>query len=231
MFIGHYAPAFAAAASCRAPRLGALFVAAQLVDLAFFVFVLSGVEHMRETPGFTVMNSGDFYDMRFTHSLIGALGFAAAFAIVARLRRVTWAAAWIGAAVVASHWLLDLLVHAPDLTIAGVGRRYGFALWNRPTIEMPLELSLTFGALTFYAARTSARNWFGHLSLSLLAIALVAVQLVNWLSPQPTIVLDPIPPSIPLTALFAYAVLAALAWWVAATREHAHGAGPSVALL
>ena len=47
MFIGHYAPAFVAASSPKAQRLGALFVAAQLVDIAFFIFVLFGAEHMR----------------------------------------------------------------------------------------------------------------------------------------------------------------------------------------
>jgi hypothetical protein len=40
MFIGHYAPAFAAATSPKSPRLSALFVAAQLVDVAFFSFLI-----------------------------------------------------------------------------------------------------------------------------------------------------------------------------------------------
>lgn len=46
MFIGHYAPAFAAATSSESPRLDALFVAAQLVDIAFFSFLTLGVEKM-----------------------------------------------------------------------------------------------------------------------------------------------------------------------------------------
>jgi hypothetical protein len=44
MFIGHYAPAFAGATSFESPRLDALFVAAQLVDIAFFSFLTLGVE-------------------------------------------------------------------------------------------------------------------------------------------------------------------------------------------
>ena len=51
MFIGHYAPAFAAATSPKSPRLAALFVAAQLVDIAFFSFLILGVEKMRMLPG------------------------------------------------------------------------------------------------------------------------------------------------------------------------------------
>lgn len=219
MFIGHYAPALLAATDRRAPRLGALFLAAQFVDIAFFLFVLTGVEHMREVPGFTAMNPMDLYDMRFTHSLLGALGFAALWAVATRMLRGSWSSAWIGAAVVASHWLIDWLVHAPDLTLAGSGVRYGLGLWNHPMIAMPLELALTFGALAFYAARTRATGWLGHASLAALGLALVVLQMIDWLGPKTTVVLDPVPPSGPLTALVAYAVLAALATWVAASRR------------
>jgi hypothetical protein len=210
MFIGHYAPAVIAAALPRARERGlalsTLFIAAQLVDLAFFSFVLLGIENMREVPGFTAMNPMDLYHMPYTHSLIGALGFAAAWAVGARLLRCDWRAAWIGASVVVSHWLLDLLVHAPDLTLTGVGRRYGLGLWNHPQIEMPLELGLIAVALVFYASRTRATGWQGKASL-----------------------IDPVPAATPLTALAAYTILAALAWWTAATRTPR--GGPAVRAL
>ena len=206
-----------------------MFVAAQLVDIAFFAFVLGGVEHMRLTPGHTIMNAGDFWYMPYTHSLIGTLGFAAAWAVVARFRRLSWRTAWIGAAVVASHWLLDLIVHAPDLTLLGVGRRYGLALWNDPQVAMPLELGVVALAITFYASRTRALGWRGHASLVLLVAALLAAQLVNWTTPQPDAIVDPAPASAPLTALAAYAVLAALAFLVQRTRRA--GAGPAVSML
>jgi membrane-bound metal-dependent hydrolase YbcI (DUF457 family) len=218
MFIGHYAPAFVAAATRRGPRLGAMFVAAQFVDLAFFAFVLTGVERMRETPGHTAMNAGDFYYMPYTHSLIGTLGFAALWAVVVRLGRGSWRTAGLGAGVVASHWLLDLLVHAPDLTLLGAGRRYGWALWDRPAVAMPLELGLSALAVTLYASRTRATGVLGHVALAALVLALAAFQAVNWLTPQPTRVIDPVPAAVPLTALLAYAILAALAWGTAATR-------------
>ena len=52
MFIGHWAPALAAAAATRkAPPLAVLFIGAQLIDWAFFAFLLLGVEHMRFSPG------------------------------------------------------------------------------------------------------------------------------------------------------------------------------------
>lgn len=218
MFIGHYAPALVAAALPRAPRLGWLFVAAQLVDFAFFAFALVGIERFRLTPQATTTNALDLYDMPYSHSLLGALGFAAAWALATRLAGGRPATAWIGAAVVAAHWPLDWLVHAPDLTLLGAGARHGLRLWDWPLVEMPLELALVALALVFYGSRTVACGWNGHAALLILSLALLIAQLVNWLEPQPTAIVDPPPASVPLLALAAFLILAALAAWTARTR-------------
>ncbi|MFN9376805.1 MAG: hypothetical protein ACK564_07235, partial [Novosphingobium sp.] len=152
MFIGHWAPALAAAAaSKRSPGIGTLFIAAQLVDWAFFALLLVGVEQMRFSPGISVMNPMDLYHIPITHSLLGSAGFAAALAGLIWLVSKYRTAALIGGAVVLSHWFLDLLVHVPDLTLAGSPPKLGFGLWNHPMIEMPLELGITMGALWWYA--------------------------------------------------------------------------------
>jgi hypothetical protein len=218
MFIGHYSASFIAATSPKAPRLGTLFIAAQLLDFGFFGLMLAGVERMRFSPRITAMNPMDLYDMPWTHSLVGALGWAAGFALLLWLWRRDGMAALIGGAVVLSHWLLDLLVHRPDLTIAGSPPPYGLGLWNHPGIEMPLELALAFGGLAWFAARTRARDWQGHASIILLGVAMAAFQAINWLAAQPATIVDPVPSTVPLTALLAYALLAAIAWWVAIAR-------------
>ena len=77
MFIGHFAPALlAAAVTPQRPRLGMYFIAAQLVDWAFFALLLLGVENMRVVPGITAMNPMDLYHMPYTHSLVGSACFA-----------------------------------------------------------------------------------------------------------------------------------------------------------
>ena len=220
MFIGHYAPAFAAATSSKSPRLGALFVAAQLVDIAFFSFLILGVEKMRMLPGATVMNGMDLYDMPWTHSLAGAIGWGMLFAIAVKLLRGSWTAGAIGGAVVVSHWLIDLLVHRPDLTLAGSSPKLGLGLWNHPWIEMPLEIAFAFGGLWFFVSRTQAIGTMGKWSPWALAIGMALLQAVNWTTPQPTVA-SPAPASTGWLGLFAYAVLALLAWWVARTRRFA----------
>jgi hypothetical protein len=50
MFIGHFAPAMVAATHPKAPGLGTLFVAGQLLDFGFFGLALAGIEKFRITP-------------------------------------------------------------------------------------------------------------------------------------------------------------------------------------
>ena len=213
MFIGHYSAAFVAAAHPKAPKLGTLFVAAQLVDIAFFSFVLLGIEHVRIVPGFTAMNPMDLYDMPWTHSLIGSLAWALAFggAIFAVTR--SRIAGLLGTLVVLSHWLLDVFVHTKDMTLAG-GAKFGLGLWNQPTIEMPLEIALTLGAALVYARATKpvGTGW----ALAALLAFLLAVQAFNWFGPQPT-ALDP---SFSIMGLVGYAAAAGLAALIAAKRTH-----------
>jgi hypothetical protein len=218
MFIGHYAPAFVAATSRKSPRLGALFVAAQLVDIAFFSFLLLGIEHLRMVPGATVMNAMDLYSMPWTHSLIGAIGWGAGFAIVYRLMSGSWTAGAIGGAVVVSHWLIDLLVHRPDLTLAGAAPKLGLGLWNHPWIEIPLELIFAFGGLWFFVSRTKATSAMGNWSPIVLGIGMAILQSVNWSMAQPAAI-SPAPPSTGWLGLLAYGILSLLAWWVARTRR------------
>jgi len=222
VFIGHWSAAFlAGAASRRAPKLGVLFVAAQLVDWGFFALAAFGVEKLRITPGATAMNPLDLYHMPYTHSLAGTAAWALAFVAVLLAWRRDLPAALVGGAVVLSHWFLDLLVHRPDLTLAGGERKLGLGLWDRPEIAIPLELALTLGAFAFYLRRT--RGPAGP-PLVLLAV-LLAMQLANWTGPQP----ESAGPGLYLLALASFALATWIAWWVGDTRWHRREIGLGVA--
>jgi len=206
MFIGHWAPALAVASRRSAPSLGTLFIAGQLVDWAFFGLVLIGVEHMRFSPGVSVMNPMDLYHMPYTHSLLGSGLFALAFAAAIWLASRSRAAALLGGAVVLSHWLLDLLVHVPDLTIAGNPPKLGMGLWNYPAVEMPLELAITFGALWLYV-----RAWRpAPIRVVVLAALLLALQGFNWFGP----VEPEVTPATSVLAFVAYGLVTLAAWWM-----------------
>lgn len=211
MFIGHFAPAFVASAlGPRAPGLGTTFIAAQLIDWAFFGLAILGVEKMRIEPGATVMVPFDLYFYPYTHSLVGTALWAIAFALVILIVTRNTFASLLAGLVVVSHWLLDLVVHRPDLTLMGSEPHYGLGLWNYPWIAMPLEISLVLGGLYFYLKRT--RGPAGPPIL--LALAMLAMQAINWFGPAPSEAGF----FLYTQALIAFGVLALVAAWVGENR-------------
>src|SRR4030095_140931 len=153
MFVGHYGVAFAVKTERNKIPLWVLFVAVQLLDFLWAPFILLGIEKMRIVPGITAANALDLYYMPYTHSLVGALFWsAAAFAIY----KIGWreiasnAAALLVGFAVFSHWLLDLIVYRPHLSIYDDTLKVGFGLWNQRGIEFVLEIGiLVFGPLLY----------------------------------------------------------------------------------
>jgi hypothetical protein len=213
MFIGHFAPAFVAAAHPRAAGLGTLFVAAQIVDIGFAMLLVPGIEAMRITPGITAMNPMDLYHMPYTHSLLGTAIAAALFGLAVWLATKRKAAAIGAGLVVLSHWFVDLIVHIPDLTLHGGPPKIGLGLWNHPAIAMPLEIALIAAALLYYARRT--RGSGGDRRLWVLAGLLIFAQAVDWFGPREAAYSL----AIPATMLGAYALLAGAAAWAGANRR------------
>ena len=167
------------------------------------------------------MNPLDLVFMPYSHSLLATAGWALVFGVVVGivLRNIV-AAAW-GAIVVLSHWLLDLLAHRPDLTIAGGEEKYGFGLWNTPSIEMPLEIGLVLLAYWFYISRTK-----GPVIPPLILLgAMLLFQAINWFGPQP----ETAGVGMYLSVFLSYGILTAMAFWVQSTRWHKNQRGLAVA--
>src|SRR3954466_7514033 len=114
MFIGHFALALAAKRATTRTSLGTLFAAAQLADLVWPVLLLLGAETVRVDVGNTAFTPLDFVSYPWTHSLVMALLWAAGFGLVYRARTRWTRGAWVVAALVLSHWVLDLITHRPD---------------------------------------------------------------------------------------------------------------------
>ena len=60
MFLGHFAIGLGARRYTPAVSLGAWFLAVQLVDLLWPLFLLAGAEHVRIAPGITAFTPLDF---------------------------------------------------------------------------------------------------------------------------------------------------------------------------
>ncbi len=109
------------------------------------------------------------------------------------------------AGAVFSHWLLDLVVHVPDLWIYD-GVKVGFGLWRWLWLSLPLELiSLVAGAL-LYARHVPAKTKSGDIWLWLFVAALALFELYVAFGPPPAS-----PAAFARSALLAYTLLAVLA--------------------
>lgn len=216
MFTGHYGAAFAAKRVDPDPPLWVLFLAAQWLDVMWGIFLLAGVEKLRIRPGFMAMTPLDLYSMPYSHSLPAALLWSAAAAGAYRLWRGPGArrgALVVGAAVF-SHWLLDLLVHAPDLLLWPGGAKVGLGLWNHPAVEWPLELGVLLGGLWLYLKATRPVTPAGRWAMSLFGLALVGLQIANAVGPPATS-----QAAVGLATLVTYAVLVGMVAWLEPKRR------------
>lgn len=216
MFIGHYGPAFAAPAARRIP-LWHLFIAVQLVDFAWAILVMLGVEKLRIEPGVTVMSPYDLYFMPYTHSLVAALvwalGAGLLYALVTRSGR---AAGLVIAAAVLSHWFLDLLVHAPDLAIWPGGPKAGLGWWNSWALGLGAELIVLLAGFALYLKVSAAKSALGRVTPFLLLAVMAALEASHLFISMP----DQTPAQGSVSVLAVFTLLTALAAACDATRRY-----------
>ncbi|HVG25768.1 MAG TPA: hypothetical protein VND45_16545 [Thermoanaerobaculia bacterium] len=179
MFIGHHAAALVARPLAPRVSLGTLFGAAILLDLLWPILLLLGIEHVRLAPGITAFMPFDFYDYPITHSLVTALGWSLAFALLLRRHML------VVAATVFSHWVLDFVTHRPDLPLWPGGPKVGLGLWYSVPGTIAVEVPLFIAALLFYLRRTRARDRTGSIALWALVVLLGVAYIATITAPPP----------------------------------------------
>ena len=213
MFIGHFGVAFAAKRLAPRTSLATLILASQFLDLLWPILLLLGFEHVRIVPGITKVQPFDFYDYPFSHSLTMALRWALAVGLFYYLARRYVRGAWVAGALVLSHWVLDWLVHRPDLPLWPGGPKYGLGLWNSWPASISVEVILFGVGIWLYLSSTRARDRVGVYALW----SLITLLSLGWLAA----VFGPPPPDTHQLALGALGMLIVVpwAWWADAHRE------------
>jgi hypothetical protein len=211
MFIGHYGVAYAAKTVAPKAPLAAYFFAVQALDVLFSVFVLGGIEHMEIVHKYTSYNPYRLYDMPITHSLVGSLGWGVAVGIVAAFARLPRRESlWLGLAVF-SHFVLDLPVHTPDLTIAGNDTaRLGLGLWNNVPLTVALELLLLCGGWLLFSRSKRSDATFPRRRNRIFLGILALLTIVTPFMPDPAG-----PTAFAIQALVMYCALAWASAWSA----------------
>ncbi|QHW31251.1 permease [Paenibacillus rhizovicinus] len=159
MFAGHFGLAAAVKAKDTNTPVWALMLGTQLLDVIFVPLFVTGKETIIAVGGDGY--GGGLIHANYTHSLAGAV-------VISLL------ALWLGwriwskrsgiviGLVVFSHWLLDLIVHRPDLPIlpgnAGHLPLLGFGLWQHSAISAALEAAMIAGGFLLYFRSAVARS-------------------------------------------------------------------------
>jgi hypothetical protein len=214
MFVGHFALGFAAKRVTPRVSLAVLFAAAQLADLLWPVLVAFGLEEVRIDPGNTAFTPLDFVSYPYSHSLLLLVIWGITFGWLYRLVTGDGRAFLLIAALVVSHWVLDVVTHRPDMPLYPGGPKLGLGLWNSVPGTMAVELTMYAAGLWVYFGTTRARDKTGRWALLSLAVFLTVAYFAN--------VAGGAPPSVVAlysTAIAGGVILTLWGWWVDRHRE------------
>jgi hypothetical protein len=185
MFLGHFGLGLAAKKAAPTVSLGALFAAGQFADLLWPTLVLLGVEQVRVQPGITAVTPLDFVSYPYSHSLVLLVAWGLAMALVCRpFARGRRALAVISALVV-SHWILDVIVHRPDMPLYPGGPKFGLGLWNSIPGTFAVEVPMFLAGLWIYTRVTHPRDRIGKWAFGALIVTLLLIYAANIFGPPP----------------------------------------------
>ena len=171
--------------------------------------MLAGVERVEVAPGDTAFTPLHFVSYPWSHSLAMSIVWGLALGAIVRARGATMRGAGIVAALVVSHWVLDVASHRPDMPLwPGGGPLLGLGLWRSVPATLVVELAMYAAGVALYARATRAKDRTGTWAY----VGLVAFLLVAYVGN----VLGPPPPSATAVAVSALALWLVPLWglWI-----------------
>lgn len=213
MFVGHLAVALGAKRVEPRLPLGAAVAATFGLDLLWPLFLLLGLERVRVDPGNTAFTQLAFDSYPWSHSLLltlvwGGLATWVGNAVLGALRL-----GLILGGLVVSHWVLDFVVHRPDLPLWPGGVEVGLGLWRSVPATLAAEGFLLALAVVVYVSMSRPRDAVGTFAFA----ALVLTCTLLWMSGP----FAPPPPSAAAVAWGSLALWLLPPWarWVERHRE------------
>jgi hypothetical protein len=214
MFAGHIGAALAIGRAERRINVGAFVAAGLLLDFLLWLFVLLGWESVVIPANFAATHQPEFV-FPYSHGLLAALLWSLAAALAAlvacaRLQHGRVLAAGLMAAAVFSHWLLDALVHVPELPLLGDrSTKVGLGLWHAMPVALAVEAGIVVAGLALFLSGSplSRPRKNGLTGLCGIVLALTVVGMTA--APAP-----PSAPAMAVSSLLSIVVVCALATWL-----------------
>jgi membrane-bound metal-dependent hydrolase YbcI (DUF457 family) len=185
VFLGHYAVALAAKRAAPRTSLGTLFLSVQLADMLWPVFLLTGWERVRIVPNPDPFLNFVFDTYPISHSLLTLVAWGVVFALLYRMRTGYARGAIVVALGVVSHWVLDVVVHRPDMPLYPGGPKLGLGLWNSVTGTVVIEGLMLLASLRIYLGTTRARDGVGRYGFFALLVVVTLSYVASIFSPPP----------------------------------------------
>jgi hypothetical protein len=214
MLAGHVGAALAIGRAERRVNVGAFVLAAVLLDVVLWVLVLLGSESVTIPADFADTHQARFV-FPYSHSLLAGIGWSALAGVATffwypHLAPAKARAAALVAAAVFSHWLLDALVHAPELPIAGAdSAKVGLGLWDTMPVAIAVEAIIAVAGLCLFVSGASLSR-ARKVGLSVLCLLVLALTVAG-------MTVAPPPPSataMAASSLVTLAVICVLAGWL-----------------
>lgn len=186
MFVGHFGAGLAAKPVNNKISLGILILAAQFIDLIWPILILTGIEQVVIEPGNTAFTPLNFISYPYSHSLAAVAGWGLLFGIVYYLFKRDFKGSLLLGLLVLSHWVLDLIVHRPDLPLVpGSEIKVGFGLWNSVPFTIILELGIFAAGIFFFLRSYKEKDPKFGIRFWSLIIFLTMIYFMNIFSPPP----------------------------------------------
>jgi hypothetical protein len=193
MGIGHAAVALGASKLEPRINVGLLIFAAFLADFLLGIFAALGLEQAHVPPDFAQRHYLTF-TFPYSHGLVSLLvwGILVGALLCWFDRRNRKRAFFVLAALVFSHFILDGLVHVPELPLLGENSpKFGLSLWNHIRAELTLETLMAIVGLAIYwklSGNSNVGKW-GVAIFTLLLTALTWTQLFATQAPPPSVLI------------------------------------------
>ncbi|MGC1301790.1 MAG: hypothetical protein WA840_05390 [Caulobacteraceae bacterium] len=180
MIAGHFGLAAAVKSRESQTPLWALMLATVWLDVVFVPLLLSGIETVQPADKGHTGYGAYIIHADYTHSLVGMIVLSV---VLGGLASLLWGRrpGIVVGLVAASHWVLDLLVHRPDMPIlpGNIGGlpRLGLGLWRFPLAASGIELALVLAGAWLYwrAAKKVAKAEGRGMGAAAITAALIAV--------------------------------------------------------
>jgi hypothetical protein len=221
MFAGHLGAGLLLKRAGQKVSLGWLFFGVMLLDILLWLLVLAGVESVRVPQPLQTMADLTF-DFPYSHGLVASLGWSLVMFMIGwfvgrRFPQQRLACALTLAAAVFSHFVLDWLVHIPELPVAGRDSKLlGFGLWRNLPLAWSVETAIaTAGVWVFLKTEPlDRRRTFALVTAMTLLTAMTIMGQAS----------SSAPPSMAAMAgssLVSIALVVSFGWWIDRGNEKA----------